>query len=269
MVKASAELLSPVVKQYVFISSISVYKDTSVPNYDESAAVHTLADPTVEEMGKDFVNYGGGKALCEKAAEAAMPGRATNLRPGFIVGPRDTSARFIYWPVRASLGGTMVVPGRPADPIQIVDVRDVADFTIHCIENNIVGPYNVTGPSKELSMRAMVEGVRKGVSSNVTFTFVDDAFLKAQKIDENQFPLYAPPSGETAGFHRCNISRALGKGLKFRPLPDTAKVTLDWYHALPAEIQARVAPQFAKDEKNGLWLDREKALLAAWQNHHT
>src|SRR5580700_4062387 len=167
MVKASAELLAPNVKQYLFVSTISVYKDVSAPNFDETAAVSTLADPTTEEMGKDFANYGGGKALCEKAAEQAMPGRVTNLRPGFMVGPRDTSGRFIYWPVRASLGGKMIVPGSPADPIQLVDVRDVADWIVHCLEQNIVGIYNVTGPAQPLPMKAMVEDVRTGTDSKV------------------------------------------------------------------------------------------------------
>src|SRR5882724_4268177 len=245
MVKASAELLAPAVKQYIFISSISVYKDTSAP-FDETAALQTLADPTTEEMGKDFANFGGGKALCEKAAEAAMPGRVTNIRPGFIVGRRDTSGRFIYWPVRASLGGQMVVPGQPADPIQLIDVRDLADWIIHCIENNIVSVYNATGPEKELSMKAMMEGVRKGVGSDASFTWINNDFLKSQGIKDGQFPLYAPPTGESAGLHRCNISRALAKGLKFRPISETAKDTLDWYKSLPPDLQTRVAPQFAK-----------------------
>jgi 2'-hydroxyisoflavone reductase len=266
MVKASAELLAPSVRQYVFISSISVYKDTLVPHFDESRPLATLADPTVEEFGKDFSNYGGGKALCEQAAEAAMPGRVTSVRAGFIVGPRDTSGRFIYWPVRASLGGAMTVPGRPTDPIQLIDVRDLADWIVHCIENNIVGVFNATGPAKELSMKAFVEGVRKGVGANPTFSWIDDAFLKAQNVGENQFPLYAPPSGETAGFHRCNIHRALAKGLKFRPLADTAKVTLDWYKSLPPDLQGRIAPQFAKAANEEAWLDKEKRLLAAWQS---
>jgi len=264
MVKASAELLAPKVRQYVFISTISVYKNTDVPNFDETAPLETLADPTTEEMGKDFANYGGGKALCEKAAEAAMPGRVTNIRPGFIVGPRDTSGRFIYWPVRASLGGLMVVPGKPADPIQIIDVRDLADWIIHCIENNIVSVYNATGPEKELSMKAMLEGVRKGVSSEVAFTWVDNEFLKTQGIKEGQFPLYAPPTGESAGLHRCNTSRALAKGLKFRPVSETAKATLDWYQSLPSDLQARVAPQFAKVTDGQSWVDTEKHLLAVW-----
>src|SRR5882762_2143380 len=143
------------------------------------------------------------------AAEAAMPGRVTNVRPGFMVGVRDTSGRFIYWPVRASLGGTMIVPGAPADPIQIIDVRDVADWIIHCLENNIVGIYNATGPDKTLSMKAMMEGIRKGVGSDVSFMWLDYDFLKSQGVKEGQFPLYESPTGDAAGFHRCNISRAL------------------------------------------------------------
>jgi len=269
MVKASAELLAPSVKQYVFISTISVYKNTSVPNYDESAELHTLDDPATEEMGKDFANFGGGKALCEKAAEAAMPGRVTNIRPGFIVGPRDTSGRFIYWPVRASLGGVMIVPGSPADPIQIIDVRDLADWIIHCIENGVVGTYNATGPENGLSMKAMVEGIRKGIGSEVSFTWIDNDFLQAQGVHDGQFPLYEPPTGESAGFHRCNINRALARGLKFRSVPDTAKVTLDWFKSLPAEIQARVAPQFAKQPNEEAWLDTEKRLLGIWDKRQT
>ena len=265
IVKASAELLGPNVKQYVFISTVSVYKSTNVPNFDETAPLATLDDPKTEEMGKDFANYGGGKALCEKAAEAAMPGRVTNIRPGFIVGPRDTSGRFIYWPVRASLGGVMLVPGRPTDPIQIIDVRDLADWIIHCLENDIVGVFNATGPAKELSMKSMVEGMRKGVGSDVTFAWVDNDFLTAHGVKDGQLPLYAPPTGDTAGFHRCNISRALAKGLKFRPVSDTARATLDWYKSLPAEIQARVAPQFAKRTNEESWLDTEKHLLEAWR----
>jgi len=265
MVKASAELLAPNVRQYVFISSISVYKDNSVPNYDETAAVGVLEDPTTEEMGKNYVNFGPAKALCEQAAEAAMPGRVTNIRPGYIVGPRDTSGRFLYWPVRVSLGGTMVVPGSPADPIQIIDVRDLSDWIIHCIEKQIVGVYNATGPAKEMSMKAMLQGIRQGVGSNVSFTWIDCAFLRSHSVSQGRFPLYAPPTGDTAGFHRCNISRALAQGLKFRPMANTAKATIEWYRSLPEELQARVAPQFADRANQEPWLKTEARLLEAWR----
>ncbi len=264
MVTASATLLAPNVKQYVFISTLSVYKDNSTPNYDETAAVATLADPTTEDLGKDFANFGGGKALCEKAAEAAMPGRVTNIRPGYIVGPRDTSGRFIYWPVRASLGGEMIVPGAPSDPIQMIDVRDLADWIVHCIEQHVVGVFNATGPAKPMPMRAMVEGVRQGTDSKVSLTWIENKFLDAHGVVDGQFPLYAPPTGATAGFHRCNNSRALAAGLTFRPISDTAKTTLAWYRSLPTELAARVAPQFAPGSGEKPWLEKEKELLAAW-----
>jgi 2'-hydroxyisoflavone reductase len=264
MVKASAELLGPNVKQYLFISTISVYKDSSTPNFDETAALSRMADPTSEDMGKDFANYGGGKALCEKAAEEAMPGRVTILRPGFMVGPRDTSGRFLYWPVRASLGGVMVVPGAPTDPIQFIDVRDVADWIVHCLEQTILGVYNVTGPGKSLSMGKMVESVRSGTASAVEFMWIANDFLESHGVQDGQFPLYAPPTGPTAGLHRCNFSRALARGLTFRALTETAKACLDWYHSLPVATQAAVAPQFAQRPGQDPWLETEKHLLESW-----
>jgi len=264
MVKASAELLASSVKQYLFISTISVYKDFSSPNMDETAPLSTLTDPTTEEMGKDSANYGGGKALCEKAAEEAMPGRVTVLRPGFIVGPRDTSGRFLYWPVRASLGGVMIVPGEPADPIQIIDVRDLADWIVRCLERSIIGVYNVTGPAKPLSMKTMVESVRTGTDSRVEFVWMDNHFLETHGVEDGQFPLYASPAGDSAGLHRVNCSRALARGLIFRPLPETARACLDWYRSLPASIQPAIAPQFAKHPNQESWLEKEQHLLESW-----
>jgi 2'-hydroxyisoflavone reductase len=181
-----------------------------------------------------------------------------------MVGPRDTSGRFLYWPARESLGGVMIVPGAPTDPIQIIDVRDVADFIIHCLEQNIVGVYNVTGPAKPLSMKGMVEAVRDGVTTAVDFVWIANDFLDAHGIQDGQFPLYNPPTGPSAGLHRCNISRALARGLTFRPLSVTAKDSLDWYHSLPAGTQAAVVPQLARQPGHEPWLRTEKQLLEFW-----
>src|SRR4051794_23783716 len=158
----------------------------------------------------------------------------------------------------------MIVPGIPADPIQIIDVRDLADWIIHCIENSFVGVYNASGPAKELSMKGFVEGARKGANGDVSFTWIENDFLKSHGVKEEQFPLYAEPKGETAGFHRCNFSRAVAKGLKYRPISDTAKATFDWYKSLPADLQTRTAPQFAKQLGEEEWLETEKKLLEAW-----
>lgn len=258
MVKASAELLAPNVGQYVFISSLSAYAKNDKTNEDESAELAVLEDPTTEDFGSDFRNYGGGKAACEIAAEKAMPGRVTNLRPGFIVGRGDTSKRFIYWPLRVRTGGEMIVPGKETDPIQIVDVRDLADFVIRCIESKAVGAYNVTGPAETLTMKAMVEGCAKGAKSDAKPIWIDAKFLEEMHVPAERFSLWIPPEGEGAGFHQRSIKKALAAGLKFRSVEDTTKSTLEWYDALPDNLKQGVAAV-------GLPADQEAEVIKAWR----
>ncbi len=258
MVGASAELLAPNVKNYVFISTLSVYKSNEHPGKTEEDELGTLEDPTVESMGPQGAYYGPLKALCEKAVEEAMPGRATILRPGFIVGPRDVSARFLYWPVRIAAGGDMPVPGTPETLIQVVDVRDLADFTIRTIEQNITGVFNVTG--QPMPMLAFVEEIREGVGAETSFVFLGKEFTESNDLGFAQFPLYIPQEGEAAGFHQRDVSKAVRAGLTFRPLSDTARATLEWYRDLPADIQEKVLPA------GRLTPEREKELLEAFRS---
>lgn len=254
MVKASAELLAPKVKQYIFISSLSAYADNSKPGLDESDRVGILKDPTTEEMGRGMENYGPAKAACEAAAEAAMPGRVANVRPGYIVGQRDSSARFLYWPVRAEKGGEMAVPGKPTDPIQIIDVRDLAEWMVHLIETNTNGVFNATGPDKTLTMEAMVAACIRAAKSDAKPIWVDPTLVEKKGL-EGQFPLWIPPEGEAAGFHQRSVAKAVKAGLKFRSAEDSAKSCLEWYHSLPESLQKGVV-KLVDPEK-------EAALLAA------
>jgi 2'-hydroxyisoflavone reductase len=132
------------------------------------------------------------------------------------------------------------------------------------LEQKIVGIYNVTGPATPLSMKGMVEDVRTGTASQVDCVWIDKDFLDSHGVKDGQFPLYAPPTGDTAGFNRCNCSRALARGLTFRPLTETARATLDWYRSLPPNLQAAVAPQFVKRPNEDPWLETEKHLLESW-----
>jgi hypothetical protein len=113
-------------------------------------------------------------------------------------------------------------------------------------------------------MKGMVESVRAGTDSQVEFVWIDTHFLETHGVPEGLFPLYDPPTGASAGLHRCNCSRALARGLRCRPLSETAKACLDWYRSLPAALQAGVAPQFARRPDRELWLETEKRTLAAW-----
>lgn len=276
MVKASAELLAPNAKQYIFISSISAYKDNSKKDQDETAELATMKDPTVESMGAQFENYGPLKVLCEQAAEAAFSGRTTIVRPGYIVGPGDPTDRFTYWPVRIAQGGEVLCPGTPNDPIEIIDVRDLGEFLITLAENKTIGTFNACGPWPAMTMGDVVNACNKVGGKNATFTWVDTPFLEKHSLE---FPIWAPSTGETAGFHTWSNERARKAGLKFRPLEQTCRDTLAWY---PKEVERRTrvtkemteeaakagkpAPQLPPPDrlKAGPSSEQEAAALKTW-----
>ncbi len=256
-VKASASLLAPRVKQYVYISSISAFADLSKPGVDETGPVAVLKDPTVETITEG--SYGGLKALCEQAAEAALPGRVTNVRPGLIVGPDDGSDRFTYWPVRVAKGGEVLAPNRPEDAVQFIDVRDLGTWIVKCLDTKTVGVFNATG--NPLPVGTLLETCKASSGSDARFTWVDAAFLEEKKVSAwSDLPCWVPPTGEDAGGNKVSNAKAVGKGLTFRPLKDTCKDTLAWFRTLPAERQGKL--------KAGLTAERESAVLAAWHEAH-
>ncbi len=259
-VRDSATMLAATAKLYVFISTISVYRDTSRPGMDETTPVGTLEDETVEKVTGE--TYGPLKALCEKAAETAMPGRVTVIRPGLIVGPQDPSDRFTYWPVRVSRGGEMLAPGSPSDPVQFIDVRDLADWTIRMSRDGATGVFNATGPQKELGMGRFLETCRKVSRSRATLTWADAAFLEQQKVAAwSDMPCWVPPTGETAGFSRASSARALARGLTYRSLDRTVGDTLSWWKSLSKERQSAL--------KAGVSPERETEVLAALRARKT
>ncbi|MBK7404833.1 MAG: NAD-dependent epimerase/dehydratase family protein [Phycisphaerales bacterium] len=258
IVGASAELLAPRVQQYLFISTVSVYASNEEVGADVTAPLGTMADPTVEEFGQQFENYGPAKVLCEQACEKALPGRVTVLRPGLIVGPGDTTGRFTSWPVRVAKGGEVLAPGTPSDPIQLIDVRDLAAWVVHCLEQKVMGTYDAVGPlDGELNMGGVLEGCKTAAASDATFTWADADFLDAHGVSAwGDMPLWVPPRGDSAGFHRRNVKRSYEAGMKLRSVDETAKATLDWYNELPADSRfKRLA---------GIDAEREAEVLKAW-----
>lgn len=265
MVKASAELLSKSAKQYIFISSISAYASSKTPGSDETAPLGTMADPTVESMGAGFENYGPLKVLCEQAAEAAFPGRAAIVRPGFIVGPGDPTDRFTYWPVRADRARgereEMLAPGTPEDPIQIIDARDLGEWLVLLAENGTAGVFNACGPEKPLTMGQVIDVCKAATDAKPRPTWVSAEFLEKHLTAEEGLPIWVPPSGDTAGFHTWKNDRATRAGLKFRPVERTVKDLLEWFKSQPPQRQAAL--------QAGLKPEREAAVLAEWHKEHS
>jgi len=238
-VAASARLLANSCKQYIYISSISAYDESTYSvGGDESAKLATLADPTVEEMGKEFENYGGLKVLCERAAQQAFPTGCAIVRPGYIVGPGDPTDRFTYWPVRIARGGDVLAPGSPADPLQWIDVRDLADWLVTLAEHGTTGVFNALGPNPPGRWGDVLQACVDASKSTAKLDWIPTAWLEQNGMGgEESFPIWAPPAGKFAGFHRWSNARAVAAGLTFRSAPDTVKAILDWY---PGEIERRV-----------------------------
>ena len=267
-VRDAASLLRDHANQYIFISTISVYSDTSLPGMDETTelARYEGADPMAETVESLRQNpgalYGPLKAVSEQEAERWFPGRTTVIRPGLIVGPGDPTDRYTYWPVRMARGGEVLAPGTPADPVQIIDARDLSEWIIRMAETGTTGIYNATGPERPLGIGEMLEGMRPLAEAPVDLTFVPADFLADQNVRPwADMPTWVPPIGPSAGFARVDIGRALEQGLTFRPGPQTARDTLEWHRTRPAEERESL--------RAGLSPEREAEVLAAWHAHRS
>ena len=263
-VRDAGKALAGRIQHYVFISTLSVYADTSQPGMEESA-------PTARYEGKDVMAetmaglqanmglYGPLKAACEAEAEKWFPGRTTIIRPTLIVGPGDETDRFTYWPVRIARGGEVLVPSENGrDPYQVIDARDLAEWTVRVAEQRALGVFNAAGPATERSFAFLAGEIRNAVGGDARFTFVPASFLKSQKVSPWQdLPAWVPGDKATAGFARVSVARARASGLTYRAIGVTAKDTLDWFQAQPELRRSKL--------RAGLTAEREAQVLAAWK----
>ena len=257
--RMSAQLLAPQVGYCLFISSISAYASFEKPN-DENSATGVLTDPDMEEITED--SYGPMKALCEKYTTAAFKGRSSIVRPGYIVGPGDKSDRFTYWPVRASRGGEMLAPGTPRDPIQVIDVRDLAAWMIKLLQSRATGYYNAVTPAGTLTMGELITAsLQASPDAHTTATWVPEEFLAAHwKEEDLDLPPWSPMQGKYAGASLTASAAAAKSGLRCRPLGETVRDTLAWFQALPAERKSKL--------RAGLDPQKETDTLRSWHERH-
>ena len=241
-VRASAELLADASGRYAFVSSISAYADYREPRHEDDP-VEELGDLPGDRLLADYSNYGALKALCEREVQALFADRAVVVRPGLIVGPHDPTDRFTYWPRRVGRGGPVLAPAPPEQPVQVIDVRDLAGWMLRLLEREGEGVFNATSPPGALSFGSMLEacGAREVV-------WVDESFLLEQGVEGwSDVPCWIPSTLED---HRCfqqvDVSRAVAAGLTFRPLSETARDVPDWTGLA------------------GLPPERETELLEAW-----
>jgi 2'-hydroxyisoflavone reductase len=245
----SARLLAKSVEHYSFVSSVSVYVETSTPGTSEESPVHRLEDESVELITSPEV-YGGLKVLCEEAAERATPGRALSVRAGLIVGPYDPTGRFTYWVHRIARGGEVLVPEPRDQPVQLIHARDLADWMLAMADRGEAGVFNATGPEAPLTMQGLLEEIRQETGSDARLVWVGERTLLDRGVEAwSDLPLWVAPetNPESAAFLAVDVSKAVAAGLSFRPLARTIRDTLE---------QAEPSPQAGLDP------GRERELLA-------
>jgi 2'-hydroxyisoflavone reductase len=262
-VAASTRALAYSVDHYTFISTMSVYKEV-LEDMDETAPLSTIGEEQLREAetieprervvavsyGK---SYGPLKALCERAAEDAMPGRVLTVRSAIIVGPHDYSDRFTYWVHRVARGGEVLAPGHPERHIEFTDVRDLSEWIVRMVERGQTGIYNTKGPDYPLTMGRFLDECKTVTGSDARFTWVSEEFLlQAGVVPWSEMPLWIPE--EYRNFDTVNCEKALAAGLTYRPLSETIRDTLAWDRTRRADVEWIA----------GLDAEREKQLLSDW-----
>lgn len=232
-VRATLDALGDV-GHYTFVSTISVYADLSTPPTEES--------PIAVGEG-----YGEQKAECEQVVLERFPD-AFVVRPGLIVGPWDPSGRFTYWPLRVAEGGPVLAPAPPDAPAQVIDARDLAAWLLHGAEQRLAGTFNaVDRPTTRTELLA--------ACGPAELVWVPGDFLAASEVEEwMELPLWLH-SPDYAGMLAADPAKAFAAGLETRPLSETARDTLAWAQAEPADWPA------------GLDRAKERRVLDAWLSH--
>jgi 2'-hydroxyisoflavone reductase len=250
----AAAVLTGNVQQYVYVSSTAAYKDLtrSFPTEDSPAQDPAPLDATAQSAA-----YGPRKVACERLVREAFGAGATVVRPGLIVGPGDLTDRFTYWPVRIERGGEILAPGTPDDPAQWIDVRDLTEWMVRLGESRTGGTFNAVGPRTVCGIGELLYGIKACVANDARFTWVPEPFLTAQRVRSwGDMPVWSFAGASTVAFCTSVIEKALAHGLTFRPLAETVRDTLAYYHAQPAERQAQL--------RAGMSAEREREVLAAW-----
>ncbi len=255
VVRASAELLAPSVGHYTFVSTASVYASPKADDrVDEQAPIQTIDD----ESREDYLNpdaYGALKALCERAVERAAPGRVLVARLSLVVGPRDPTDRFTYWPHRVARGGTILAFDRPDRVVlPFIDARDIAEWVVPSVETGRTGTFNLGGRSGA-TIGEILEICRTvSRAPDASFVWASEAFLLEQGVKPwTEIPLWVRSGGDDlAGL---DSAKARAAGLRLRPLAKTVADTLAWDRARPQDAALRA----------GMTAEREAELLALWR----
>ncbi|HEY8591006.1 MAG TPA: NAD-dependent epimerase/dehydratase family protein, partial [Naasia sp.] len=215
-VRRAVRDLAATAGRFVLVSTGNVYADHSRLGEDEDAP---LLPPLADDVMPDMSRYGEAKVACEEAVQAAFgPERSLIARAGLIGGPGDESGRTGYWPHRVAApsnpDGLVLVPDAPHQRVQVIDVRDLAEWLVRSAEVGTGGIFNATGNTHTLDEHlALVAGIT-GFAGR--FVPAAPSWLREQGVAEWSGPRSLPlwiDDPEWRGFPARSNARALAAGL--------------------------------------------------------
>lgn len=206
------------VGRYLFISTGSVYDAAALAPWSDEDARRLAPERGTEEVTDD--SYGPLKVACEDDVLARFGARGTIVRPGVVAGPHDPTDRFTRWVRRASRGGRVALPGRPEQPVQVVDSGDLACLVTALLADDRPGVFNAVGPAEPTTMAGLIEAAARAAGTEVEVVPVEPGAVPGG------LPLIVPPSWDPM-FQRSS-ARARSVGMPSTPLEETAAATLAW-----------------------------------------
>ncbi|MFF3738617.1 NAD-dependent epimerase/dehydratase family protein [Streptomyces sp. NPDC002566] len=254
-VHEAARLLRGRARRYVYVSSCSVYAYAPPAGYAEDAAVVEGAEPDAEKT-----DYARDKRGGELAAIAAFGAEASVLvRAGVIIGPYENVGRLPWWLTRIARGGPVLAPGPRELPLQYIDVRDLAEWTVGAVERELSGPYNLMSPQRHATMGELLESCVQVTGGAAELRWAEPQVILDAGIEPwTQLPMWVPPDSEMHdSVYAADVSRAVATGLDCRPVGETVADTWRWLGAIGG-----TAPQRPDRTSKGLDPEVEAKVLA-------
>ena len=261
----SAALLKDNVETYLYTSSTGVYYPYLGSNIKEDTQPVLQVPSGITDYQKGEYGYGVMKALSEiEARNIYGDSRTIIVRPTYMMGPADQTDRFTYWPVRLSRGGEVMVPGKPEDPVQFIDVRDVAEYMIRLIESKSTGTSNAVGPTSKMDMMAFVHGAHAAFSTPVTFVSVPDYDFLEKKYGILDLIPWIAPVGDNYGSARINNELCVSNGIAYRPLAQSVFDIFEWWNSEAVSEDRRLKMISGENAV----MAREKEILSDWKKRN-
>jgi nucleoside-diphosphate-sugar epimerase len=248
-VERAVALLSGRVGHYTYVSTRAIY---------EFGAPGVVLDEQAQLIPAAERGYAGNKRRGEIAA-GRFDGPVLLPRPGLILGPHEDLGRLPWWLTRLARGGPTMAPGPREHPLQLLDVRDVADFLLDAAAAGLSGPYNVSAPFGHTTMGELLEICNEVTGGRARLCWTPPAEIVAARIlPARQLPIWEPPGIMHDLIHRGDARKAVAAGLRCRPMRETVVDTWAWLSSLPG-----AAPQREDRAPVGIDRDVEERLLAA------